>query len=133
MKQPLNEQFARMQKLAGINEIKINHPHAEKRINPRDSQVADDIINHEFDTVDIVPLDNKNKIEITTSYWYRDPGVRGYSSDNSEENPGVSKVKAVLLDPSGKKISSKTFTNRFLITLGKKHYIPQIVASFKNN
>ena len=114
-----------------LKESLINEAYSTKRINPRDNQIADDVVNHEFDTVDIVPLDNRNKIEITTSHWYRDPGVKGYSSDNSKENPGVSKVKAVLLDPSGKKLSSKTFTDRFLITFGKKYYIPRIIASFK--
>lgn len=131
----MNE-FKKMQKLAGLiteseyQESLINEAYSTKRINPRDNQVADDVVNHEFDTVDIVPLDNGNKIEITTSHWYRDPGVKGYSSSNSEKNPDVSKVKAVLLDPSGKKISSKTFTDPFLIKGNKKRYISQIIASF---
>ena len=136
MKKQINE-IKRMQLIAGLiteseyQEALANEAYSTQRVNPRDNQVADDVVNHEFDTVDIVPLDNGNKIEITTSHWYRDPGVKGYSSDNSKENPGVSKVKAVLLDPSGKKISSKTFTDPFLIKGNKKRYIPQIIASFE--
>jgi hypothetical protein len=127
----MNNEFKRMQKLAGV---KLNEAYSNKRVNYRDEELATpDVINHLFDTIDIVPLDNGNKLQITTTYYYRDPGVKGYDVNSlSEDNPDVSKVRAILLDPSGKKLSSKTFTNPFLIKTGKSFFIPQIVASFEN-
>jgi hypothetical protein len=126
----MNNDFKRMQQLAGI---KLNEAYSNKRVNYRDEKTATpDVINHLFDTIDIVPLDNGNKLQITTTYYYRDPGVKGYSDSLSEKNPDVSKVRAILLDPSGGKLSSKTFTSPFLIKTGKSFFIPQIVASFEN-
>jgi len=127
----MNNEFKRMQKLAGV---KLNEAYSNKRVNHRDEKTATpDVINHLFDTIDIVPLDNGNKLQITTTYYYRDPGVKGYDVNSlSEDNPDVSKVRAILLDPSGEKLSSKTFTDPFLIKTNKSFFIPQIVASFEN-
>jgi len=118
----------------GLYETKMDEAYSNKRVNYRDEETATpDVVNHLFDTIDIVPLDNGNKLQITTTYYYRDPGVKGYDVNSlSEDNPDVSKVRAILLDPSGRKLSSKTFTSPFLIKMKKSYFIPQIVASFEN-
>ena len=138
MKQSINE-IKRMQRIAGLiteseYQESLNEAYSNKRVNYRDEKTATpDVINHLFDTIDIVPLDNGNKLQITTTYYYRDPGVKGYDVNSlSEDNPDVSKVRAILLDPAGGKLSSKTFTDPFLIKTGKSFFIPQIVASFEN-
>jgi hypothetical protein len=116
----MNE-FKRMQKLAGIiTELQLEKSYSTERLNPRSINVSSNIVNNYFDTLDIIPLDNGNKIQITTTYWYR---------DNSDD-VNFSEVKAVLLDPSGKKLANTKIKDRFELNLGKKWFIPQIIATF---
>jgi hypothetical protein len=117
----MNE-FKRMQQLAGlITEAQAEGSYSTKRTNLKDLQIAPGIVNHYFDTIDIIPLDNGNKVQITTTEWY---------IDNSNEIR-TSEAKAVLLDPSGKKLSSIKNKDRFELALGKEFFIPQLIASLK--
>lgn len=114
--------------------------YSSERVNPRDVEVAGgEVINHNFDTIDTIDLDNGYKIKITTTYYFRDPGVRGYNFDgvnaNSEENPGLSGVKTTLMDPTGKSIKNHNFTGSgqwWMLQLGKEEFIPYITEWWKD-
>ena len=110
--------------------------YSSERVNTRDEEVfGGGVINHTFDTIDMIDLDNGYKVKITTTYYFRDPGVKGYRFDginaNSEENPGLSGVKTTLIDPSGKPIKNYNFTGSnqwWMLQGGKEEFIPQIKA-----
>jgi len=110
--------------------------YSNERINQRDVEIAGgEVINHNFDTIDIIDLDNGYKVKVVSTYWYRDPGVKGYSENNSEENPMISGVKTTLIDPSGKPIKNHNFTGSFqwwMLTSGKEYFMPQIKAWWEN-
>ena len=114
-----------------INESRLNEEqYSSERVNPRDVEIAGgEVINHNFDTIDMIDLDNGYKVKIVSTYWYRDPGVKGYSERNSEENPMISGVKTTLIDPSGKPIKNHNFTGSgqwWMLTSGKDEFIPYI-------
>jgi hypothetical protein len=106
--------------------------YSSERINQRDVEIASgDVINHNFDTIDVINLDNGYKIKITTTYYFRDPGVKGYSDTTSKENPTLSGVKTTLMDPSGKPIKNHNFTGSsqwMMLQGGKEYFMPQIKA-----
>jgi len=106
--------------------------YSSERINQRDVEIAGgEVINHNFDTIDMIDLDNGYKVKVLTTYYFRDPGVKGYSDTNSEENPMISGVKTTLIDPSGKPIKNHNFTGSgqwWMLTSGKKYFMPQIKA-----
>ena len=116
-----------------INESRLNEEqYSSERVNPRDVEIAGgEVINHNFDTIDIIDLDNGYKVKVITTYYFRDPGVKGYSDTNSEENPMISGVKTTLMDPSGKPIKNHNFTGSgqwWMLTSGKKYFMPRIKA-----
>ena len=89
-----------------------------ERLNPREEEIAPGVINYNFDTIDIINLDNGYKIKITSTYYFRDPGTKGYSEEyNSEKNPGLVDVKSTLINPSGKPIGNKNFvgSNQYML------------------
>ena len=105
--------------------------YSSERVNPRDQEVQPGVVNHYFDTIDMMDMSNGYKVKVTTTYYFRDPGVKGYSDTNSEENPGISGVKTTLMDPSGKPIKNHNFTGSgqwWMLTSGKKYFMPQIKA-----
>ena len=106
--------------------------YSSERINQRDIEIAGgEVINHTFDTIDMIDLDNGYKVKVLSTYYFRDPGVKGYSDTNSEENPMISGVKTTLIDPSGKPIKNHNFTGSgqwWMLTSGKKYFMPQIKA-----
>ena len=105
--------------------------YSSERVNPRDQEVQSGVVNHYFDTIDMMDMGNGYKVKVTTTYYFRDPGVKGYSDTNSEENPGISGVKTTLMDPSGKPIKNHNFTGSgqwWMLTSGKKYFMPQIKA-----
>ena len=106
--------------------------YSSERINQRDVEIAGgEVINHTFDTIDMIDLDNGYKVKVLSTYYFRDPGVKGYSDTNSEENPMISGVKTTLIDPSGKPIKNHNFTGSgqwWMLTSGKKYFMPQIKA-----
>jgi hypothetical protein len=106
--------------------------YSSERVNPRDVETASgEVINHTFDTIDMIDLDNGYKVKITTTYYFRDPGVKGYTSTVSDENPRLSGVKTTLMDPSGKPIKNHNFTGSVqwgMLQGGKEYFIPQIKA-----
>jgi hypothetical protein len=109
--------------------------YSTERVNPRDVEIAGgEVINHTFDTVDVMDLDNGYQVKIVSTYWYRDPGVKGYSERNSKENPMISGVKTTLIDPLGKPIKNHNFTGSgqwWMLTLGKDKFIPYITDWWK--
>ena len=115
-----------------LNESKLTEEqYSSERVNPRDQEVQPGVVNHNFDTIDIIDLDNGYKVKIISTYYFRDPGVKGYSDTNSEENPMISGVKTTLIDPSGKPIKNHNFTGSgqwWMLTSGKKYFMPQIKA-----
>jgi hypothetical protein len=120
-----------------INESRLNEEqYSSERVNPRDVEIAGgEVINHNFDTIDMIDLDNGYKVKIVSTYWYRDPGVKGYSERNSEENPMISGVKTTLIDPSGKPIKNHNFTGSgqwWMLTSGKDEFIPYITDWWKD-
>jgi hypothetical protein len=110
--------------------------YSSERINQRDVEIAGgEVINHTFDTVDMIDLDNGYKVKITTTYYFRDPGVKGYTSTASDENPMLSGVKTTLMDPSGKPIKNHNFTGSgqwWMLQGGKEYFMPQIKAWWEN-
>ena len=105
--------------------------YSNERVNPRDEEVQPGVVNHYFDTIDMIGLGNGYKVKVLTTYYFRDPGVKGYSDTNSEENPMISGVKTTLIDPSGKPIKNHNFTGSgqwWMLTSGKKYFMPQIKA-----
>ena len=106
--------------------------YSSERINQRDIEIAGgEVINHTFDTIDMIDLDNGYKVKVLSTYYFRDPGVKGYSDTTSEKNPMISGVKTTLIDPSGKPIKNHNFTGSgqwWVLTSGKKHFMPQIKA-----
>jgi hypothetical protein len=105
--------------------------YSSERVNPRDQEVQPGVVNHNFDTIDMIDLGNGYKVKVLTTYYFRDPGVKGYSDTNSEENPMISGVKTTLIDPSGKPIKNHNFTGSgqwWMLTSGKKYFMPQIKA-----
>ena len=106
--------------------------YSSKRINQRDIEIAGgEVINHTFDTIDMIDLDNGYKVKVLSTYYFRDPGVKGYSDTTSEKNPMISGVKTTLIDPSGKPIKNHNFTGSgqwWMLTSGKKYFMPQIKA-----
>ena len=106
--------------------------YSSERINQRDVEIAGgEVINHTFDTIDIIDLDNGYKVKVLSTYYFRDPGVKGYSDTTSEKNPMISGVKTTLMDPSGKPIKNHNFTGSgqwWMLTSGKKYFMPQIKA-----
>jgi hypothetical protein len=106
--------------------------YSSERINQRDVEIAGgEVINHTFDTIDMIDLDNGYKVKVLSTYYFRDPGVKGYSDTTSEKNPMISGVKTTLMDPSGKPIKNHNFTGSgqwWMLTLGKKYFMPQIKA-----
>jgi hypothetical protein len=120
-----------------INESRLNEEqYSSERVNPRDVETASgEVINHTFDTVDMIDLDNGYKVKITTTYYFRDPGVKGYTSTASDENPMLSGVKTTLMDPSGKPIKNHNFTGSgqwWMLQGGKEYFMPQIKAWWEN-
>ena len=111
---------------------RLNEEYSNERINQRDVEIAGgEIINHNFDTIDMIDLDNGYKVKITTTYYFRDPGVKGYSDTASEKNPTLSGVKTTLMDPSGKPIKNHNFTGSgqwWMLQGGKEYFMPQIKA-----
>ena len=105
--------------------------YSSDRVNARDGQAADkEITNHYFDTVDMVELKDGYTVQITSTYFFRDPGVAGYSDTLSEENPRIMEVKTVLMDPSGKAIKNHNFTGSgqwWMLQSGKDKFIPYII------
>lgn len=113
---------------------RLNEEYSSERINQRDVETAGGEVNHTFDTIDIMDLDNGYQVKIVSTYWYRDPGVKGYSERNSEENPMISGVKTTLIDPSGKPIKNHNFTGSgqwWMLTSGKDKFIPYITDWWK--
>lgn len=110
--------------------------YSSERINQRDVEIAGgEVINHTFDTIDMIDLDNGYKVKITTTYYFRDPGVKGYSSTASDENPMLSGVKTTLMDSSGKPIKNHNFTGSsqwWMLQGGKEYFMPQIKAWWEN-
>jgi len=106
--------------------------YSSERINQRDVEIAGgEVINHTFDTIDMIDLGNGYKVKVLTTYYFRDPGVKGYSDSTSEENPMISGVKTTLMDPSGKPIKNHNFTGSgqwWMLTSGKKYFMPRIKA-----
>jgi hypothetical protein len=106
--------------------------YSSERINQRDIEIAGgEVINHTFDTIDMIDLDNGYKVKVLSTYYFRDPGVKGYSDTTSEKNPMISGVKTTLIDPSGKPIKNHNFTGSgqwWMLTSGKKYFMPQIKA-----
>lgn len=105
-------------------------PYSNKQVNFRDIDLGGGDINHTFDTIDIIPIKNDYKVKIITTYYYRDPGMKGYEY-SPKEKPTISDVQTFLLDSKGKAIKKKNFTGTnewMLIQLGKKFFIPQFVA-----
>jgi hypothetical protein len=111
---------------------RLNEEYSSERINQRDVETASgDVINHTFDTIDMIDLDNGYKVKITTTYYFRDPGVKGYTSTASDENPMLSGVKTTLMDSSGKPIKNHNFTGSgqwWMLQGGKEYFMPQIKA-----
>ena len=113
---------------------RLNEEYSSERINQRDVEAAGGEINHTFDTVDVMDLDNGYQVKIVSTYYYRDPGVKGYSERNSEENPMISDIKTTLMDPSGKPIKNHNFTGSgqwWMLTSGKDKFIPYITDWWK--
>jgi hypothetical protein len=110
--------------------------YSSERINQRDVEIAGgEVINHTFDTIDMIDLDNGYKVKITTTYYFRDPGVKGYSSTASDENPMLSGVKTTLMDSTGKPIKNHNFTGSgqwWMLQGGKEYFMPQIKAWWEN-
>lgn len=106
--------------------------YSSERINQRDVEIAGgEVINHNFDTIDMIDLGNGYKVKVLTTYYFRDPGVKGYSDNLSEKNPMISGVKTTLIDPSDKPIKNHNFTGSgqwWMLTSGKKYFMPQIKA-----
>jgi hypothetical protein len=120
-----------------LDESRLNEEeYSSERINQRDVEIAGgEVINHTFDTVDMIDLDNGYKVKITTTYYFRDPGVKGYSSTASDENPMLSGVKTTLMDSSGKPIKNHNFTGSsqwWMLQGGKEYFMPQIKAWWEN-
>ena len=119
-----------------INESRLNEEYSNERINQRDVEIAGgEVINHTFDTIDMIDLDNGYKVKIITTYYFRDPGVKGYSSTASDENPMLSGVKTTLMDSSGKPIKNHNFTGSgqwWMLQGGKEYFMPQIKAWWEN-
>jgi hypothetical protein len=120
-----------------LDESRLNEEeYSSERINQRDVEIAGgEVINHTFDTVDMIDLDNGYKVKITTTYYFRDPGVKGYTSTASDENPMLSGVKTTLMDPSGKPIKNHNFTGSgqwWMLQGGKEYFMPQIKAWWEN-
>ena len=116
-----------------FNESRLNEEeYSSERINQRDVEIAGgEVINHTFDTVDMIDLDNGYKVKITTTYYFRDPGVKGYSDTLSKENPALSGVKTTLMDSTGKPIKNHNFTGSgqwIMLQGGKEYFMPQIKA-----
>jgi len=114
--------------------------YSSERINQRDVEIAGgEVINHNFDTIDMIDLDNGYKVKVLTTYYFRDPGVKGYNLDganaNSDENPMLSGVKTTLMDPTGKPIKNHNFTGSgqwWMLQGGKEYFMPQIKAWWEN-
>ena len=110
--------------------------YSSERINQRDVEIAGgEVINHTFDTIDMIDLDNGYKVKITTTYYFRDPGVKGYTSTASDENPMLSGVKTTLMDSTGKPIKNHNFTGSgqwWMLQGGKEYFMPQIKAWWEN-
>lgn len=103
--------------------------YSSERVNPRDVEIAGgEVINHYFDTIDMIDMGNGYKVKVTTTYYFRDPDAKGYSRTNSEENPAINGVTTTLMDSSDKSIKNHNFTNPFMLSLGKEYFIPQIKA-----
>ena len=115
---------------------KTSNKYPGERLNPREEEIAPGVINHNFDTIDIINLDNGYKIKIISTYSFRDPGTKGYSKEHfSEENPVVGDVKSTLITPSGKPIGNKNFAGsnqHMLMNLGKEFKIKYITAWWEN-
>jgi len=119
---------------------RLNEEYSNERINQRDVEIAGgEVINHNFDTIDIIDLDNGYKVKVITTYYFRDPGVKGYSFDganaNSKENPMLSGVKTTLMDSTGKPIKNHNFTGSsqwMMLQGGKEYFMPQIKAWWEN-
>ena len=112
-----------------ISRVLTEEKYSNDRTNFRDKEITSGVINHYFDTIDIIDINDNYKIKIISTYWFRDPGVAGYSNDNSEENPRLFSIKTTLIDPSGKSIKNHNFTGNnqwFTLMLGKEHYIPYV-------
>ena len=109
---------------------RLNEEYSSERINQRDVETASgDVINHTFDTIDMIDLDNGYKVKVLTTYYFRDPGVKGYSDTASDENPMLSGVKTTLMDPSDKPIKNHNFTGSgqwWMLQGGKEYFMPQI-------
>ena len=109
--------------------------YSSERINQRDVEVGTDVINHNFDTIDVINLDNGYKLKITTTYYFRDPGVKGYSDTVSEENPMLNGITTTLMDPSGKAVKNYNFTGSnqwWMLQSGKDKFIPYITEWWKD-
>ena len=109
--------------------------YSSERINQRDVEVGTDVINHNFDTIDVINLDNGYKLKITTTYYFRDPGVKGYSDTVSGENPMLNGITTTLMDPSGKAVKNHNFTGSsqwWMLQSGKDKFIPYITEWWKD-
>jgi hypothetical protein len=110
--------------------------YSSERINQRDVEIAGgEVINHTFDTIDMIDLGNGYKVKILTTYYFRDPGVKGYTSTASDENPMLSSVKTTLMDSTGKPIKNHNFTGSsqwMMLQGGKEYFMPQIKAWWEN-
>ena len=130
----------RMNQLAGIitegqarkmMQVLNEEKYSNERVNPRDEEVGPGVINHYFDNIDMIDLDNEYKVKVLTTYYFRDPGVAGYSDDASKENPMLSGIKTTLIDPTGKPIKNHNFTGSsqwWMLQGGKEYFMPQIKA-----
>ena len=115
---------------------RLNEEYSSERINQRDVEIAGgEVINHNFDTIDMIDLDNGYKVKVLTTYYFRDPGVKGYSDTTSKENPTLSGVKTTLMDSTGKPIKNHNFTGSgqwWMLQGGKEYFMPQIKAWWEN-
>lgn len=105
--------------------------YSSERLNPREIELNSEITNYYFDTIDTIDLDKGYQVKVTSTYYFRKPGTKGYNEENnSEENPGITGVKTTLMDESGKPIKNHNFTgssNQWMVLLsGKDKYIPFI-------
>ena len=109
--------------------------YSSERVNPRDKEIQPGVVNHYFDNIDVMDLDNGYKVKTISTYYFRDPGTKGYNFDgisaNSEENPGMSEIQTILMDPSGKPIKKHNFTGSkqwWMLSSGNKNtFIPYVV------
>jgi hypothetical protein len=129
----------RMNQLAGIitesqakkmTAMLSEEEYSSERLNQRDVEIANgEITNRYFDTVDMIDLGNGHTVKVLTTYFFRDPGMKGYSDERSEENPTLSGVKTTLMDPSGKAIKNHNFSGSsqwMMLQGGKEYFMPQI-------